>query len=416
MNGNLFARLADGFPADRRATLLETVEGGRWSLAETLELTGRLATLMRAAGVAPGDRVAAQVGASPQAVCLYLACLQAGAVFVPLDPAAAPAALAGIVADAEPRLLVCEPAAEAELAPVAAAAGAAVYTLAADGTGRLTAEAVGLPSERSVALRAGADVAAIVYGEAAGARPRGAMLSHDNLWSNAAALHWLWGFRSGDVLIHALPLHQADGLFVALNPILMNGGRAILLPRHDAEAVIGLLPRASVLMGGPALYAGLLGSRRLTRAAAAGMRLFVAGAGPMPPLVLAAFEARVGARVLERYGTVETGVVAADGLDGARCPGSVGRALPGVGLRVVDAEGRALGPDAAGALEAQGPGVFRGYWRDPEGTAGPGADGWFATGDRAAIDAEGYVTLLGRDGGAAGLAFDAMAGVSRAAS
>jgi malonyl-CoA/methylmalonyl-CoA synthetase len=398
MNGNLFARLGDGFPADRAAPLLETTAGARWSFGDLLDLTGRMATLLRAAGVGPGDRVAAQVEKSPEAVCLYLACLQAGAVYVPINPGYTPAELGYFLSDAEPRLVVCDPEAEAGVAPLAAAARAALYTLGADGGGRLAAEAAGLPSERACAVRAGGDVAAILYTSGTTGRSKGAMLSHDNLWSNAATLHWLWGFRPGDVLIHALPLYHTHGLFVALNLALMNGGRAILMPKFDAEAAIGLMPRASVLMGVPTFYVRLLASPRLTREACAGMRLFVSGSAPLLAATHAEFEARTGHRVLERYGMTETGMNASNPLEGERRPGSVGPAIPGVSLRVAGRGGAALGPDEVGVLEVKGPNVFQGYWRNPEKTAEAfRPDGWFVTGDLATIGADGYVTIVGRD-------------------
>ena len=281
MNRNLFARLAEGFPADRRERFLETASGTALSFADLLDQSGRIATLLKSNGVGPGDRVAAQVEKSPEAVALYLACLQAGAVYVPLNSAYTPAEIGYFVADAGLRVLVCDPDAEAALGAIAAGARAALYTLGADGTGRLIDEAAALPSDRAVAERAGADLAAILYTSGTTGRSKGAMLSHDNLWANVATLHWLWGFRPGDVLIHALPLYHTHGLFVALNLMLMNGGRVILLPRFDADAVIDAMPRATVLMGVPTFYTRLLGSPRLTRGACEGMRLFVAGSAPL---------------------------------------------------------------------------------------------------------------------------------------
>ena len=223
------------------------------------------------------------------------------------------------------------------------------------------------------------------------------MLTHDNLWSNVATLHRAWGFRPGDVLVHVLPLFHTHGLFVALNLMLMNGGRMIFLPKFEAETVIGLLPRATVLMGVPTYYTRLLASPRLTRDAAAGMRLFVSGSAPLLAVTHAEFEARTGHRILERYGMTETGMNASNPLDGERRPGTVGPALPGVELRVCDAEGRELPAGETGVLEVRGPNVFAGYWRMPEKTEEemrPG--GWFVTGDLARIGADGYVTIVGR--------------------
>jgi malonyl-CoA/methylmalonyl-CoA synthetase len=212
-----------------------------------------------------------------------------------------------------------------------------------------------------------------------------------------AALHRVWGFREGDVLIHALPLYHTHGLFVALNLMLLNGGRMIFLPRFGAEEVVGLLPRASVLMGVPTHYTRLLASPRLTRGATAGMRLFVSGSAPLLAQTHAEFEARTGHRILERYGMTETGMNTSNPLRGERRAGTVGPALPGVEVRVADPEGHVLGAGAVGVLEVRGANVFQGYWRQPEKTAEEfRADGFFVTGDLATIGEDGYVTIVGR--------------------
>jgi len=397
MNANLFGRLAGRFPADRATVFLETQDGATQSFGALLDAAGRIATLLRAAGLTPGDRVAAQVEKSPDAVALYLGCLQAGAAYVPLNTGYTPAELAYFIEDAAPKLVVCDPRAEGALAPLASAAGAVLSTLGADGTGRLMLEARDLRPEQAVADRRGSDPAAILYTSGTTGRSKGAMLSHDNLWSNASTLFELWGFRPGDVLIHALPLYHTHGLFVALNLMLMNGGRVILLRKFDAGAVIGLMPRATVLMGVPTFYTRLLASDALTRASTRGMRLFVSGSAPLLAQTHADFEARTGHRVLERYGMTETGMNASNPLVGERRAGTVGLALPGVALRVVDADGAPLGPGEIGGLEVRGPNVFGGYWRNPEKTAEAfRADGWFITGDIATIGADGYVAIVGR--------------------
>ena len=274
MNANLFARLAAGFPEDRRSPFLEAEAGAAVSFAELLERAGRIASLLKASGVGPGDRVVVQVEKSVAGICLYLEVLQAGAVYVPLNPAYTAGELAHFLADAEPKAVVCDPEAQGAVAPFVAGAGWLV-TLDAAGEGTLTAQAARLPSEREVASRSGGDVAAILYTSGTTGRSKGAMLTHDNLWSNVATLHRAWGLRPDDVLVHVLPLFHTHGLFVALNLMLMNGGRMLFLPRFEAETVIGLLPRATVLMGVPTYYGRLLASPGLTRDAAAGMRLFV---------------------------------------------------------------------------------------------------------------------------------------------
>jgi malonyl-CoA/methylmalonyl-CoA synthetase len=395
-NENLFARLAGGFPADRGRVFLETGDGEAVSFAELLERAGRIAALLTASGVAPGDRVAVQVEKSVGNVCLYLAVLQAGAVYVPLNSDYTPAEVGYFLADAEPKVVVCDPSAHDAVAALVAGRGW-VFTLGAGGEGTLAAQAARLPSEREVAARKGSDLAAILYTSGTTGRSKGAMLTGDNLWSNTATLHAFWGFRPEDVLIHALPLYHTHGLFVALNLMLLNGGRMIFLRRFEAERVVALMPRATVLMGVPTFYMRLLASEGLTREAAAGMRLFVSGSAPLLASTHAEFEARTGHRILERYGMTETGMNASNPLVGERRAGTVGVALPGVELRVCGADGREAAPGEVGVLEVRGPNVFAGYWRMPEKTAEEmRGDGFFVTGDMARIGADGYVTIVGR--------------------
>ena len=378
MNGNLFARLAAGFPAERQADFLETAAGEGWSVGRVLDLAGRMTTVLRAAGVAPGDRVAAQVATSPEAVCLYLACLQAGAVFAPLDPGYAPSELAWLLDDLEPRLAVCDPEAEAAVAGAARAARAAVYTLGADGSGRLVVEAAALPSDRWVARRAGGDLALILRSAAGDGRPRGVMLTHDNLWSNLAALHWLWGLRPGDVVAQALPLHRWDGLAVALNLGLLNGGGILLAP----GAKVARLSRATVLIAGSEELEALA-----DKGAGAGLRL-VAACGPLSSRARTAWAA-TGRLVLEAWGGPGFGVAASP------LPGeTAARALPGVGLRAIGSDGAPLPPGTPGRLEVRGPNVAKGFWRDPEAAArAVGPEGWLSTGVWGAVGADGVLRL-----------------------
>jgi malonyl-CoA/methylmalonyl-CoA synthetase len=375
---------------------LERPDGTTLNFAELLERAGRICSLLRASGVDPGDRVVVQVEKPVASICLYLGVLQAGAVYVPLNPAYTAAEVAEFLADAEPRLVVCDPAAHGALSPQVSGRSW-LFTLGPDGGGTLAAQSARLPSERAAARRGGGDLAAILHTSGTTGRSKGAMLTNDNLWSNTATLHASWGLQPDDVLIHALPLFHTHGLFVALNLMLANGGRMIFLPRFDAETVIGLLPRATLMMGVPTFYTRMLASPALTEAAASGMRLFVSGSAPLQASTHAEFEARTGHRVLERYGMTETGMNASNPLVGERRAGTVGPALPGVELRVCGPDGSELPAGEVGVLEVRGPKVFAGYWRMPDRTADemrPG--GWFVTGDLARISDDGYVTIVGR--------------------
>jgi malonyl-CoA/methylmalonyl-CoA synthetase len=391
----LYEWLVARFPAPERV-FVETPEGRAVTYRDLVAGAGRMAAALRAAGVAKGDRVAVQVEKSVEAVFLYLGCLQIGAVYLPLNTGYTAAEVGYFVGDAESAVIVCEPAAEDRVREVAG--GATLMTLGADGTGSLAEAAAALAPLSDVSGGGGEDLAAILYTSGTTGRSKGAMLSHDNLASNVETLAGAWGMRGDDVLIHALPLYHTHGLFVALNLMLAVGGRVILLPKFDVGAVIGLLPRATALMGVPTFYTRLVGAPGLTQEACAGMRLFVSGSAPLLAATHAAFEARTGHRILERYGMTETCMTTSNPLDGERRPGTVGPALPGIAVRVCDGEGRVLGPGEIGVLEVRGPNVFRGYWRMPEKTAAemrPG--GWFVTGDLATIGEDGYVTIVGRE-------------------
>ncbi|MBE9639591.1 malonate--CoA ligase [Salipiger mangrovisoli] len=368
------------------------------SYTDTAELVEKLAGVLDAVGVAPGDRVAVQSGKSPESIALYLAVLQVGAIFLPLNPAYTGGEIDYFIGDAAPRLFVCDPAA---LAGHAHREGPelAILTLGTSGGGSLMERAA------SVAPRQGAheadldEPAAILYTSGTTGRSKGAILTHRNLASNCEALLSEWRFTAEDRLIHALPIFHTHGLFVAANMVLCAGATMLFETKFDPEVALDLMPEATVLMGVPTFYTRLLKSPRLTREATAGMRLFVSGSAPLLAEDHRAFEERTGHAILERYGMTETCMIASNPYEGARIPGAVGMALPGVALRVTDrATGEALPDGEIGAVEVKGPNVFKGYWNMPEKTAQEfRADGFFITGDLGQIGPDGYLRIVGRD-------------------
>jgi len=391
---NLYAQLTAAGAPD--APFLETPDGRVVRYGDLGAETGRLAKALAACGVKPGDRVLAQVEKSPTALLLYLAALRAGAVWLPLNTGYTREEAAYFVGDAEPALIVCDPAARAAYA--AMAGSARVETLDAEGQGSLAELAAAQRSAFDTVPAAPDDLAAILYTSGTTGRSKGAMLSHGNLASNAATLAEAWRFTAADVLIHALPIFHVHGLFVATNVVMAAGAAMIFLPRFDPGEVIGLMGRASVLMGVPTFYTRLLDHAGLTREAAAGMRLFVSGSAPLLAETHRTFETRTGHAILERYGMTETGMNTSNPHDGERRPGTVGPPLPGVAVRIADpATGRPLPQGEIGMIEVKGRNVFKGYWRMPEKTAEAfRADGFFVTGDLGLIDADGYVSIVGR--------------------
>jgi malonyl-CoA/methylmalonyl-CoA synthetase len=398
MNDNLYALIESRFPADRSRTFIETEDGRRYSYGDLERLSARYAHLLAGLGVTRGDRVAVQVEKSPEAIMLYLACLRAGAVYLPLNTAYQKGEISYFLSDAEPRVVVCRPESESWIGEIAAKAGVPhVLTLDQAGGGTLVEKSRGLGESFPTMVMKRDELAAILYTSGTTGRSKGAMMTHWNLASNALTLHKSWGFRPDDVLLHALPIFHTHGLFVATNCVLLNGTSMLFLPKFDADTVIRLLPRATVMMGVPTFYVRLLNDVRFTRDLVRHMRLFIAGSAPLLPDTFNGFRTKSGHTILERYGMTETGMLTSNPLDGDRIAGSCGQALPGVEVRVADENGKILGTNEIGVIEVRGPNVFKGYWRMPEKTKAEfRPDGFFITGDVGRIDERGYVFISGR--------------------
>jgi malonyl-CoA/methylmalonyl-CoA synthetase len=392
-------QLFDAFEAaipSRGKTLIELPDQTRVSYGEVFDLAGRMAGHLLARGLVPGDRVAVQVEKSWQALTLYLACVRTGAVYLPLNTAYPLAELEYFLADSEPRVVISRPEIEAEVRALAARLRVPVVeTLGTKGEGTLLAGAA-VAAAHPVTSRATGDLAAILYTSGTTGRSKGAMLSHENLLSNARVLVECWRFTERDVLLHALPIFHTHGLFVASNTVLLAGGSMIFCPRFDAAECIRLMAKATAMMGVPTYYVRLLDQPGL-EVASKHMRLFTSGSAPLLADTHRAFRERTGHAILERYGMTETSMNTSNPYDGDRVPGSVGLPLPGVELRIVDPEsGRALVPGEPGMIEVKGPNVFKGYWRMPERTVAEFRDGFFVTGDIGRVDERGYVHIVGR--------------------
>jgi malonyl-CoA/methylmalonyl-CoA synthetase len=398
MNQNLYAIFQSRFPADRDAPLLLLDDGTAMSYRDAEEGSARHAALLAGLGLAPGDRVAVQVEKSPEALLLYLGCLRAGLAYLPLNSAYQEGEVGYFLENAQPKAVVAQPRSMSWLEPLARRLGVGhAMSLDEHGKGSLADAAAGAPARFATVERSGDDLAAILYTSGTTGRSKGAMLSHRNLASNADVLHRHWGFRPGDVLVHMLPLFHVHGLFVACHCVLMNGSAMRFHARFDARRAIEDFASSTVFMGVPTFYVRLLAEAALTRESCARMRLFVSGSAPLLAETHAEFEARTGHRILERYGMTETGMLTSNPLAGERRPGSVGRALPGTEVRVVDDAGEACAPGNVGHVQVRGANVFSGYWRMPERNREEfTADGWFRTGDVGTLSPDGYLTIVGR--------------------
>lgn len=389
----LFARHAG------RTNAFLHLSGGPLSYADFLTRGQRFAAEITALGLHAGDRLAVQIDKSPDALAVYAACAQLGVIFLPLNTAYTPPEVSYFIENSGARLFLCRPDDEAALAPVAREAGAMLRTLGAKGDGSFAQSADARAPLLAVTQRQGDDLAAFLYTSGTTGRSKGAMLTQANLLSNARVLAAVWQFTDQDVLLHALPIFHTHGLFVGTNITLVAGGSMIFQPGFTVDAVIGALPRATSLMGVPTFYTRLLNDPQFTRDLVQHMRLFVSGSAPLLAETHRQFMALTGHRILERYGMTETNMNTSNPYEGERRAGTVGMPLPGVELKVTDpATGATLSQGEIGLIEVRGPNVFQGYWQMPDKTAEDlRADGFFITGDLGVIDAEGYVSIVGRN-------------------
>jgi malonyl-CoA/methylmalonyl-CoA synthetase len=390
---------------DRRNALFATLpdDGRRYSYGDVEDVSGRFANVLVDLGVRPGDRVAVQAPKSIEAIMLYLAVVRAGAVFLPLNTGYTPAEIEYFLGNATPRIFVCDPKKRADYEALTESMGIGLETMGVwqnheTSAGSLNDAGLAAPAAFETVARSAGDLAAILYTSGTTGRSKGAMLSHANLLSNAQTLVDVWRFTSDDVLLHALPIFHTHGLFVATNVALSAGASLIFLPGFSAEAIIANIPEATALMGVPTFYTRLLDEPAFTGDLVRHMRLFVSGSAPLLAETHVLFEQRTGHRILERYGMTETNMNTSNPYDGERRAGTVGFPLPGVDLRIVDAEsGKVLPQGEIGIIEVKGPNVFSGYWQMPEKTKEEfREDGFFITGDVGVIDADGYVQIVGR--------------------
>ena len=406
-NNNLFAAIRAAFPDDQSAVAIESADSAtgttvkRYTWQDIDEQTARIANLLASLALPLGSRVAVQTEKSVEALMLYLGVLRAGYVYLPLNTAYQAGEVEYFIGNAEPAVVVCSPKSLAWIEAITDAAKVTrVFTLDDAGGGTLIEAASTQSPVHSVAVMTVDNLAAILYTSGTTGRSKGAMLTHNNLLSNALTLTDYWGWSSQDVLIHALPIFHVHGLFVASHCALLSGAKMIWFSKFDPNSVLARLPEATVFMGVPTLYVRLLADARLNRETCKHMRLFVAGSAPLLIETFNQWRERTGHTILERYGMSETAMLTSNPYapeQGERRGGTVGFPLPGVSVRVSDDKAGLCPTNEIGDIEVKGPNVFAGYWCMPEKNRDEfTADGWFKTGDVGKIDERGYVVIVGR--------------------
>ncbi|MFI5335686.1 MAG: class I adenylate-forming enzyme family protein, partial [Opitutales bacterium] len=366
-------------------------QGGRTSLTfgDLEQRSNRWAALLRERGLVPGDRLAFFLQNRPEVIDLWLAAVKSGLILVPVNVLYRERELRHILTDSAPVAVVTS----SDLAGFIPA-GCPVWNV-----DELAGEAAqASAARRIVACEAGTPLALIYTSGTTGAS-KGAVLTQGNFQSNGAALAREWRFTRTDRLLCTLPLFHVHGLANAVHCWLFSGCHLRLTERFDHTQAAAWFEdyRPTVFFGVPAMFIRLLElppdrAREIGRR----LRLAVSGSAPLPAEVHGKFRQLYGSVILERYGMTETLMNVGNPYDGERRPGTVGRPLPHVAVKICDEAGAPVPDGTAGELWVQGPNVCAGYWRRPEATAAAWRDGWFRTGDIGVRGPDGYITLQGR--------------------
>ena len=397
VKGNLYTSYKEGFKNNLEGQFLYDDKGLNVTYRELDSETAKLANGLKELGLSEGDRVTVQVDKCIEMVYLYLACVRSNIIFHPLNPAYKEKELSYFLDDAKPSLFISNEETISSIRDLSLEHSIDhLFVLNNDGSGNFSDISTSEDNYITVAC-SDDDIAALLYSSGTTGKPKGIMLSHGNISSNAESLVKAWGFQKSDCLLHALPIYHVHGLFVALGCVFMTGSKLKWLESFDADVVLKSIPECTVMMGVPTYYTRLLKRDLLDSKLTEGIRLFISGSAPLLEETFNEFNQRTNHQILERYGMTETNMNTSNPLKGDRKPGTVGLPLEDVQVRVVDEENNVLSQGEIGNLQIKGPNVFKGYWEMPEKTKEDfSKDGFFNTGDKGLIDEGGYVSIIGR--------------------
>lgn len=383
--------------------------------ADLLAGVRRIGGRLQALGVTHGDRVLLVLPNIPEFGASYLGILAAGATVVPLNPQLKADEVRYVLEDAQPTAIICShpvyPLLQAARQGLGRAVAALVPDAPADGVARGDVGAAGSPDVEGFAPPPiqPSDVAACLYTSGTTGRPKGTLLTHGNLLANIESFRQILPLTEEDVFLTVLPLFHAFAATVMFLQPLSVGATIVLEPRFVPDIILQAIAqhRVTHFAGVPSMFAMLANLPRPVPSATGGdslgaadfsaWRLCISGGAPLPPAVLAAFEAKFGVPIYEGYGPTECSpVLTVNPPLGVRKIGSVGPAIPQVELRVVDDLGNPLPAGEVGEIVARGPNVMQGYLNRPEETAEVLRDGWFHTGDLGRVDQDGYYYILDR--------------------
>ena len=394
--GNLYLTYREGFLQDLKIPFLEYLDGSLITYEELEEQSSQYANGFSDLGLQPGDRVSVQVDKSPEVIFIYLACLRSNLIFHPLNTAYKESELSFFLDDAKPSVFICQKEIYENISSLGLKKEPQyVFTLLPlEGE---SIQSIKRKGDHEIVDCSEEHTAALLYSSGTTGKPKGIMLTHGNIGSNALALKEAWNFTQEDCLLHALPIYHVHGLFVALGCVFLSGSRVLWMNAFDADEVLKILPKCSVMMGVPTYYTRLLSNPKLNNDTTANIRVFISGSAPLLEDTFNEFRSKTDHYILERYGMTETNIICSNPIAGKRKPGTVGLPLEGQSLRIVDDSLNNLDKDEIGNIQVKGPNVFNGYWNLPEKTKEDfSSDNFFNTGDKGFIDQDGYLTIVGR--------------------
>ena len=399
-NKNLFSKLTENLK-NTKNPFVTVPDGTVYLYSDMLKLSGKYANALIAIGIQKDDRILVQTEKQIETIWLYLACLRLGAIYITINPAYTLTETEYFITDSKPKLFVTTDLNKnlQLLELIKTRDGITIKDLQKTGNNSFSVLASYEKSAFETHFCNNKDIAAILYTSGTTGHSKGALISHQNLFSNAKTLSNIWHMSSSDKLLHILPIYHTHGLFVAFNSTLYAGGSILFHENFIVKEVIDDIPKVTVLMGVPTHYIRLISEREFSRQLTSKMRLFISGSAPLSSEVHSNFKKITGLDILERYGMTETNMITSNPYEGERKSGTVGFPLPDVTVRIRDIEtGKITKNGSVGSIEVTGPNVFTGYWKMEErAKVDFHDDGFFITGDLGFFDSAGYLNISGRD-------------------
>ena len=394
---NLYLRYREGFPKDLSTPCIELKDGSIISYKELEDQSSQYANGFSNLGLKPGDRVSVQVNKSPEVLYIYLACLRSNIIFHPLNTAYKDHELSFLLEDADPALFICEKEVYEKIDSLNLKHPPShIFNIQIQHKDSI--QAIKLAGIHEVVDCSEDDTAALLYSSGTTGRPKGIMLTHGNIGTNAMSLKEAWEFTANDCLLHALPIYHVHGLFVALGCVFLSGSKMLWLDNFEVNEVLNQLPKCTVMMGVPTYYTRLINNKGLTSKVTQNLRIFISGSAPLLEETFMDFYSITGHKILERYGMTETNIISSNPISGKRKSGTVGLPLEGQQVRIINNDSEPVGADEIGNIQVKGPNVFKGYWKLAQKSKEDfSLDNYFNTGDQGYFDEDGYLIIVGRN-------------------